>query len=161
MIKTPISLQDLRRRIYWKAKKVGATLFRLEAGQFDDLVDQDRAVTRRVPLFNNLIDGIPFLPSDKKHPVGGPIREEGIIVIGPIESHDRAGLESEIMGNAAIMSFSFGNPGIGGHVVVMIEQYMDLHAAFSPAKPGPGKHVEAEGDSRRVETKELLINKCN
>ncbi len=139
------------------AEEMWAALFCSGAGQFDELICKGRTVLRRSSLFNNLIDGILFLAGNEKHPVGSPRGEQGIIVIGTVESHDRAGLEMKIMGDVAIVTFGFGDPDIGWHVVVVIEQNVDFNTTLGPAEFGPGEEVEAQRDSRRVKAEQFVF----
>jgi hypothetical protein len=45
----------------------------------------------------NIIDSILFLAGDEKNHVGDPTGEMAIIVMGTVESQNRAGLEMKIM----------------------------------------------------------------
>ena len=55
------------------------------------------------------------------------------------------------------MSPGLGEQDIGGHVIVVVQQHVHFDAALGAAKASPRKQRQAQGDGRRVQAQQLVL----
>lgn len=139
------------------AEKGGAFFLSLHAGQFHELVHEDIPVLGNSPVLDNFVEGIVFHPGDEEDTGSRPGTEERIVVVGPVKGDDGARRQVEQMGNGLVVLPRLGDTDVSRHIVVMIQQDMDLDPALGAAKARPGEQAEAEGNGRGVEAHELVL----
>ena len=61
------------------------------------------------------------------------------------------------MSNGLVVLSGLGDMDVSGHVVVMIQQDMDLDPTLGTAETRPGEKTEAKGDGRGVKTHEFVF----
>ena len=69
-------------------EQMRASFYCSGSSKLDYLVSQDGTMLGNDSFFDNLVNGIFFLPSNEKYVVDGPGRKQSIVVIRPIESDD-------------------------------------------------------------------------
>lgn len=111
-------------------QRVWAFPRRPSAGEQDDLIGEDISILRYATSFNDLVDRIAPHPSDKVDSSLGPLRVELVVVECSVKGDDRSGVETKRRDDFRFVELGLGDRREPRHVVVMIEQYMDLDAAF-------------------------------
>src|ERR1039457_1535022 len=80
--------------------------------------------------FHHLIGGVVFQPCYEEYPAAGPLSEQRVVGIAPVDGHNLAGVEMQGLGHADIACLGFGDQNVGRQVVVVIQQHMRLHASL-------------------------------
>src|SRR3954451_3148999 len=84
-----------------------------------------------------------FQARDKVDFLGGPLAEQRIVVISAIHHHDGAGIEGEGASHLDVAAAGLGDQHVARQIIVVVQQNVRLDATFTPAKFGPGKHLQA------------------
>lgn len=125
--------------------------------QAHDFVAHDGAAARRIAVFDDPVARVVFHARDEKDALLAPPAEQRVIVVGAVERDDRLLGKPQRIGGEPIVAAGFGNQHVGGQVVVVVEQHMDLHPAFGAPERGPGEKRQTQGDRRGIERKEFVF----
>ncbi len=102
------------------------------------------------------IDAVVLHPGDEEDAL---IRqgETGEVHVSPVQGHDGAGFEGKFFDMRLSWVFASVMETKERHVVVMIQQYVDLYTALGPPEFRPGKKRQAEADGRGVKRQQLVL----
>ena len=111
-------------------QRVWAFPRRSSASEQDDLIGEDVSILRNATVFNDLVDRIALHPSNKVDSSLCPLREKPVVVECGVEGNNRSGVETKRRDDFCFVELGLRDRRESRHVVVMIEQYMDLDTAF-------------------------------
>jgi len=120
-------------------QQAGAIGLGFGAGKADELVGKDVAILRDLAFLGDLKSGALFQTGDEEDLGHAPATEQGVIDVGAIHGHNRAGVQDEGIGQSDVAAPGFGEQYVGGQVIVMVQQDVSFDAAFGTAELGPGK----------------------
>ena len=127
------------------------------SGKMDDLVGKDMPVSGRSTDFLHGIDAVVLHPGDEKY---APVRP-GLILsevhVSPVQGHDGAGFEGKFLRHAAVVGLRIRDGDKGGHIVVVIQQYVDLYTSLGPPEFRPREERQAEADGSGVKGQQLVL----
>ena len=114
-------------------------------------------VFRQGPDFVHGIDAVVLHQGDEEDALIRPGPKLAEVHVSPVQGHDGAGFEGKFLRHAAVVGLRIRDGNEGGHVVVMIQQYVDLYTALGPPEFRPGKKRQAEADGRGVKRQQLVL----
>jgi len=114
-------------------------------------------VFRQGPDFVHGIDAVALHPCDEEDALIRPGSKLAEVHVPPVQGHDGAWFEDKLLRYAAVVGLRLRDGDEGGHVVVMIQQYMDLYTALGPPEFRPRKEGQAEADGRGIEGQQLVL----
>jgi len=129
------------------------------SGELNQLVGQNTAVLRNGCFFQDLLCGVVLEPGDEVNLPFRPPAKQPIVVVTAIHGHEGAGMEGKRkrFRQLHIATARFGDQDVAGHVIVVIEQNMSLHAPFRSAELRPGEELQAKADGRGVEREQFVF----
>ena len=83
--------------------------------------------------------------------------EELVVVVGAVHGDDGPGVEAEQARAHPVVSPGLRQQDIGGHVVVVVQQHVHLDPTLGASKAGPRKQRQAQGNGRRVQAHQLVL----
>ena len=136
---------------------MGALLLGPWTEETDDLVGANRAMLGRLAMLDHVVVGVVLEAGDEEDAGRRPVGEQPVVVVAPVHGDDGAGIEVEQACPHAVMPPRFSEQHVGGHVVVVVEQDVHLNAALGATEAGPGEERQAQGDGRRVQAQQLVL----
>jgi hypothetical protein len=80
-------------------QQAGAIFFGLDAGEPDQLIGENVALTRNCELLHHFLRRILLQVRDKIDFLGDPLEEQPVVVVSAIHCYNRAGVEREGVGH--------------------------------------------------------------
>ncbi|MPM41413.1 hypothetical protein SDC9_88068 [bioreactor metagenome] len=139
------------------AERFRISLLHPRSGKTDDLVGKNMLVSGQRSDFLHGIDAVVLHPGDEEDALIRPGPKLAEVHVPPVQGHDGAGLEDKLLRHAAVVGLRLRDGDEGGHVVVVIQQYMDLYTALGPPEFRPGKERQAEADGRGIKGQQLVL----
>lgn len=118
---------------------------------------QDVPVLGNGLLLDDGVGGALLNPGHEEDAFRSPALEEGIVVVAAIHDDDRAGAQRDPSGGPYVAAPGLGHQDVLGKVVVVAQQDVELDHALGPAVAGPREELQAEGDARRVQEEQLVL----
>ncbi len=127
------------------------------SGKTDNLVGKDMTVFRQGPDFVHGIDAVVLHPGDEEDALIRPGPKLAEVHVSPVQGHDGAGFEGKFLRHAAVVGLRIRDGDKGGHIVVVIQQYVDLYTSLGPPEFRPREERQAEADGSGVKGQQLVL----
>ena len=127
------------------------------SGKTDNLVGKDMTVFRQGPDFVHGIDAVVLHPGDEEDALIRPGPKLAEVHVSPVQGHDGAGFEGKFLRHAAVVGLRIRDGDKGGHIVVVIQQYVDLYTSLGPPEFRPREERQAEADGSGIEGQQLVL----
>lgn len=136
---------------------VWTLLLRTLAHEPDDLIRNHVAPRGHLPLLDDLVQGVGLEARDEDGLLVGPPAEKIVVVVASVNGNDGTGRQVKMLVRLDVVQSAFRDGDEAGHVVVVIEQDVELDAPLLAPVVGPREQGGAQRDRAGVEREQLVL----